>query len=142
LGGRAGSDRGAGGVRHRRRRGHRDRGWRRPHAGSRDSRRRSRGRAAPGAGGGRDGVAARAGVGSARPHRGADQPVVVSAHEGGLMRRSLLVAAALLTLAVAPLSVAPRAWAQPYPARPIQFLVPFATGAPTAPAIPVILPLS
>src|SRR3989454_11610044 len=56
------------------------------------------------------------------------------------MRRSLLVAAALLTLAVAPLAVVPRAWAQPYPARPIQFIIPFATGAPTATAMRLIPP--
>src|SRR3989454_1244015 len=56
------------------------------------------------------------------------------------MRRPLLVAAALLTLAVAPPAVVPRAWAQPYPARPIQFIVPFATGGPTDTAIRVIQP--
>jgi len=56
------------------------------------------------------------------------------------MRRSLVVAATLLVMAGARTVVVPLAWAQPYPTRPIQFVIPFATGGPTGTAIRVIQP--
>ena len=65
-------------VRHRRRRGDRHRGRRRPHARPRDPRRRRR-RAAPGRAGSRGGgLGAPGRMGPARAHRRADEPVVVS----------------------------------------------------------------
>jgi tripartite-type tricarboxylate transporter receptor subunit TctC len=51
------------------------------------------------------------------------------------MRRSLVIAATLLVTAMA-LPVA----AQQYPTRPVQFVIPFATGGPTDTAIRVIQP--
>jgi tripartite-type tricarboxylate transporter receptor subunit TctC len=46
----------------------------------------------------------------------------------------------LLVLAVTPAVITPFAWAQQYPTRPIQFIIPFATGGPTDTAIRVIQP--
>jgi tripartite-type tricarboxylate transporter receptor subunit TctC len=54
------------------------------------------------------------------------------------MRRSLVVAAMSLVMALA--AIVPPTWAQSYPTRPIQFVIPFATGGPTDTAIRVIQP--
>jgi tripartite-type tricarboxylate transporter receptor subunit TctC len=55
-----------------------------------------------------------------------------------MMRRSIVIAATLALIAVALPTIVPLAGAQQYPVRPVEFIIPFATGGPTDTAIRVI----
>jgi tripartite-type tricarboxylate transporter receptor subunit TctC len=57
-----------------------------------------------------------------------------------MMRRSLVIVITLVMIAITLPTIVPLAGAQQYPARAIEFIIPFATGGPTDTAIRVIQP--